>query len=75
MRDLNQVLATPDLRDVVAKARALHNPTNAKPSFAQIARLDRERTAARIKAERLQELYEMSGLVFMMPGRNDDSEE
>ena len=31
-----------------------------------------ERTAARIRAERLDELYEMSGLVFMMPNPYGD---
>lgn len=69
----NQILATPDLRDVVAKARALHSPNaNATPRYEQIKRLEQERTAARIRAERLSELYEMSGLVFMLPTRNED---
>ena len=64
-----------DLSDVVAKARAAHSPKAHNAHYAQLRRLDHERTAARIRAERLQELYEMSGLVFMVPSLNPYSDE
>ena len=73
MRDLNQILASPNLHQVVAQARAAHSPKTHNAHYAQLKRLADERTAAhnaRIKAERLQELYEMSGLVFMVPSLN-----